>query len=95
MLIRVDNVEDVLKCMAFDSRYRLQWASFNDMSRKEMPRRVASVRKRHRLDDRDVYSGSDSKVDFSQEDNTGVSIHRMYKLYKPLTQLCSDFIAGP
>jgi len=73
-----------LKCMACNSRYRLQWASFNDMSRKEMPRQAASVRKRHRLDDGDasenVYSGGDSKADFSQEDNAGVSIHVMYKL---------------
>ena len=50
------------------------------MSREETPRRVASVRKRCRLDDRDVYSGSDSKVEFNQEDNAGVSIHGMYKL---------------
>jgi len=53
---------------------------FNDMSGEETPRRVASVRKRLCLDDRDVYSGSDNKVDFNQEDNAGVSIHGMYKL---------------
>ena len=54
------------------------------MSHKEMPRRVAIVRKRHRLDDREVYSGSDSKVDFSQEDNTGVSIELLQATYTAL-----------
>ena len=40
----------------------------------------SSVSKRRRLEDRDVDSGSDGKVDFNQEGNAGVGIHGMYKL---------------
>ena len=57
-----------------------RWASFNDMSREETPRRGSSVSKRRRLEDRDIDSGSDGKVDVNQEDNAGVGIHGMYKL---------------
>ena len=51
-----------------------------DMNGEETPRQGASVSKRRRLEDRDVDSGSDGKVDFNQEDNAGVGIHEMYKL---------------
>lgn len=51
-----------------------------DMNGEETPRRGASVSKRRRVEDQDVDSGSDGKVDFNQEDNAGVGIHGMYKL---------------
>ena len=89
-MIGDDNVEDeflsVWLLIRVDTGFR--WASFNDMSREETPRRGSSVSKRRRLEDRDVDSGSDGKVDFNQEGNAGVGIHGMYKLlYTPFTQL--------
>ena len=79
-MISDDNVEDkfVSVWLLVDTGFR--WASFNDMSREETPRRGSSVSKRCHLEDRDVDSGSDGKVDFNQEDNAGVGIHGMYKL---------------
>ena len=51
-----------------------------DMNGEETPRRDASVSKRRRLEDQDVDSGSDGKVDFNQEDNAGVDIFFLGRL---------------
>jgi len=103
LLIGDDYVEDVLSVWVSIVDTGFSGLHFSDMSGEETPRRLASVRKRRRLDGGGRGGGTDNEADCNKDGNAEVSINIVHRIYKPLhgtciTQLqdtCSSNTAAP